>query len=155
MKTKKLTKKQLNILQGVNDSLETSRIVLKKYKDEDNFELTSHMQDSIKEKISGIVTFLIYYDLKTINKENVMAFVDSIFTPKEKKRIIVLSKWARDLKKDPSMYTFDDCERWIEIWKAHLKSNMINQKTYDLNIKDIESVRPKTAQAEIDRMFFI
>ena len=31
MKTKKLTKKQLNILQGVNDSLETSRIVLKKY----------------------------------------------------------------------------------------------------------------------------
>tara|TARA_B110000046_G_C12747033_1_gene295104 strand:+ start:262 stop:591 length:330 start_codon:yes stop_codon:yes gene_type:complete len=94
-------------------------------------------------------------DGKTINKENVIAFVDSIFTPKEKKRIIVLSKWARDLKKDPSMYTFDDCERWIEIWKAHLKSNMIDQKTYDLNIKDIESVRPKTAQAEIDRMFFI
>lgn len=92
---------------------------------------------------------------KTINKENVMSFVDSIFTDKEKKRLIVLSKWARDLRKDPELYTFDDCERWIEIWKAHLKSNIISKKTYDLNIKDIESVRPKTAQAEINRMFHI
>ena len=65
MKTKKLTKKQLNILQGVNDSLETSRIVLKKYKNEDNFKMTSHMQDQIKEHLSGIISFMIYYDLKT------------------------------------------------------------------------------------------
>lgn len=65
MKTKKLTKKQLNILKGVNDSLKTCRVVLKKYKDEDNFKMTSHMQDSIKEKISGIVTFMIYYDRKS------------------------------------------------------------------------------------------
>jgi hypothetical protein len=64
MKTKKLTKKQLNILQGVNDSLHTSRIVLKKYKNEDNFKMTSHMQDQIKEHLSGIISFMIYYDLK-------------------------------------------------------------------------------------------
>ena len=81
MKTKKLTKKQLNILQGVNDSLETSRIVLKKYKDEDNFELTSHMQDSIKEKISGIVTFMIYYDLK--NFKALESEFDSLRAAKE------------------------------------------------------------------------
>ena len=67
MKTKQLTKKQLNILQGVNDSLETSRIVLKKYKDEDNFKMTSHMQDQIKENLRGIISFMIYYDLKTFN----------------------------------------------------------------------------------------
>lgn len=65
MKTKQLTKKQLNILQGVNKSLDTSRIVLKKYKDEDNFKMTSHMQDQIKEHLSGIVTFMIYYDRKS------------------------------------------------------------------------------------------
>ena len=65
MKTKKLTKKQLNILQGVNDSLHTSRIVLKKYKNEDNFKMTSHMQDQIKENLRGIISFMIYYDLKT------------------------------------------------------------------------------------------
>jgi len=65
MKTKKLTKKQLNILQGVNDSLHTSRIVLKKYKNEDNFKMTSHMQAQIKEHLSGIISFMIYYDLKT------------------------------------------------------------------------------------------
>jgi len=65
MKTKKLTKKQINILQGVNDSLATSRTVLKNYKNEDNFEMTSHMQNQIKEHLSGIISFMIYYDLKT------------------------------------------------------------------------------------------
>ena len=81
MKTKKLTKKQLNILQGVNDSLKTSRIVLKKYKEEDNFKMTSHMQDQIKEHLSGIISFMIYYDLK--NFKALESEFDSLRAAKE------------------------------------------------------------------------
>ena len=43
-------------------------------------------------------------DGQKINKSNVISFVDSIFTPKEKKRLIELSKWAKNLNKDLDQY---------------------------------------------------
>ena len=92
---------------------------------------------------------------KTINKDNVMAFTDSIFTPKEKARLIILAKWSKNLNKDTNQYTDNDCNKWIEIWKSHLKANIISKATYKTNIKRIEAVRSKSAQDEINRIFSI
>jgi len=80
-------------------------------------------------------------DGQKINKDNVISFVDSIFTPKEKKRLIELSKWAKNLNKDLDQYNNEDCNKWIEIWDNHLKAKIITKQKFLDNCKEIEEVR--------------
>ena len=57
---KKLTKKQQNIIDNINDCLATQYEVLEDYKAEDNLSMVFHMQGSISEQLSGISSYLIY-----------------------------------------------------------------------------------------------
>lgn len=80
-------------------------------------------------------------DGQKINKSNVISFVDSIFTAKEKKRLIELAKWSKNLDKDTDQYNNDDCNNWIEIWSNHLKAGIITKQKFLDNCKEIEEVR--------------
>ena len=73
---KKLTKKQQTILDNIRESLDTSTRVIKKYKKEDNFTMVTHMQGSIQSNLEGIVTYLIYSDMKSFNA--IEGFIDEI-----------------------------------------------------------------------------
>tara|TARA_R100000963_G_scaffold33640_1_gene26125 strand:- start:108 stop:389 length:282 start_codon:yes stop_codon:yes gene_type:complete len=63
----KLTKKQQTILDNIRKALETSDKVLEKFHKDDNYRMVRHMQGSIESQLEGIVTYLIYSDIKAYN----------------------------------------------------------------------------------------
>jgi len=68
MKMKKLTKKQAKIIDAVNQAIDIDVKILKNYIEENREEMVSHMQDSIKNKLSGIASYLVYSDTTKDNK---------------------------------------------------------------------------------------
>ena len=64
---KKLSKKNQTILNNIRKSLETSTKVLEGYKADDDYKMTRHMQRNIESQLEGIITYLIYSDLKAYN----------------------------------------------------------------------------------------
>jgi len=62
MKMKKLTKKQAKIIDAVNQAIHIEVKMLKDYIEENREEMVSHMQGVIKDKLSGIASYLIYSD---------------------------------------------------------------------------------------------
>ena len=73
---KKLSKKNQTILDNLRKALDTSTRVLKDFHDEDNYNMVRHMQRDVESMIDGIVTYLIYSDLKAWNALEV--YVDEI-----------------------------------------------------------------------------
>jgi len=73
---KKLSKKNQAILDNIRKSLETSDKVLEKFKKDDNYRMVRHMQGSIESNLEGIVTYLIYSDLKAYNA--LTGYIDEI-----------------------------------------------------------------------------
>ena len=73
---KKLTKKQQTILENIRKALETTDTVLKQFHDEDDYRMVRHCQRSIESQLEGIVTYLIYSDLKAYDA--LEGFIDEI-----------------------------------------------------------------------------
>lgn len=63
----KLNKKQREILSAIHKSMRTAYGALNDFFEEGNYKMVSHMQDEIQKELSGVVGFLIYYDLDTYN----------------------------------------------------------------------------------------
>ena len=65
---KKLTNKQSKIIADVKDSIAIDISVLEKFIEEGRKDMVFHMQDSIKEKLDGISSYLIFSDNTKGNK---------------------------------------------------------------------------------------
>ena len=59
---KKLTNKQSKIIANVKDSISLDIEVLEKFIEQGRRDMVSHCQDNIKEKLSGISSYLIFSD---------------------------------------------------------------------------------------------
>lgn len=63
----KLNKKQSKMLTAIHKSMRTAYGALNSFYKEGDYKMVSHMQDEIKQELSGVVSFLIYYDLDSFH----------------------------------------------------------------------------------------
>ena len=57
---KKLTKKQAQIISDIKESIAIDLETLRDFNDQDNTDLVSHCQSSIKDQLSGVCSYLIF-----------------------------------------------------------------------------------------------
>ena len=77
----KLTNKQSKIIADVKKSIATEISVLEDYIEQGRTEMVSHLQDSIKESLSGISSYLIFSD-ETDGNKNWNAIKEEIYAIK-------------------------------------------------------------------------
>ena len=90
-------------------------------------------------------------DGKVIDKTNVLEFVNDRFTKTEIKRMILVSKWHKKFDKNDNEFTHSDCDKFLEVWKFHLRANIITKDEHDALVLDTEAKRPKVMS--IDEIF--
>ena len=89
-------------------------------------------------------------DGKVIDKTNVVKFVNDLFTKTEIKRMKTLSRWHKKFDKNDDEITHSDCDKFLEIWKFHLRAKMITKDEHVDLIFETEARRPKVMS--IDEM---
>ena len=98
---KKLTNKQSKIIADIKASIQTEIEVLEDYIEEGRVDMVSHMQGSIRGKLSGISSYLIFSD-NTKGNKNWKAISDEFYAI-QKMDVLDIHVWLDLVASDKSV----------------------------------------------------
>jgi len=81
-------------------------------------------------------------DGKTIDSSNVEEYISQIFSAKERKEMISLSRWYQKLNKSEDQYSNVDIDKIQKIFDYQYRAKMIDSAEYKALFDSYQDLRP-------------